>query len=83
MRTTIRLDDHLLAEARRLAADSGRTLTSVFEDALRDALARRSPRRKHTRVRLKTFKGDGMRPGADLDDSAALLEVMESRDGSA
>jgi hypothetical protein len=78
MRTTIRLDEHLLAEAKKFAAESGRTLTSVLEDALRDTLSRRSAKRKQARVRLKTIKGDGVRPGVDLDDTAALLEAMES-----
>lgn len=78
MRTTIRLDEHLLAEAKKFAAESGRTLTSVLEDALRDTLSRRSAKRKQARVRLKTIKGDGVRPGVDLDDTAALLETMES-----
>ncbi|MFI4887347.1 MAG: hypothetical protein ACHP7B_01210 [Burkholderiales bacterium] len=78
MRTTVRLDDHLLREAKKYAAESGRTLTSVLEDALRDTLARRSVQATRTRVRHKTFKGDGVRPGVDLNDSAALLEAMES-----
>ena len=76
MRTTVRLDEHLLAEAKKFAAESGRTLTAVLEDALRDALARRTIRAKRTRVRLRTFNGDGLWPGVDLDDSAALLECM-------
>ena len=78
MRTTVRLDDHVLAEAKKIAAESGRTLTSVLEDALRESLARRTVREKRTRVRLKTVSGDGVRPGVDLDDSAALLDLMES-----
>jgi hypothetical protein len=78
MRTTVRLDEHLLAEAKKLAAETGRTLTAILEDALREALARRSTPHKRARVRLKTFKGDGLRPGVDLDDSAALLDTMES-----
>lgn len=78
MRTTVRLDEHLLAEVKKYAAESGRTLTSVLEDALRDALARRLARPKRSRVRLRTCKGDGVRAGVDLDDSAALLETMES-----
>ena len=77
MRTTIRLDEHLLAEAKKLAAETGRTLTSVLEDALRDSLARRSDNAKRKRVRLRTAGGGGLLPGVDLDDSAALLETME------
>jgi hypothetical protein len=78
MRTTVRLDEHLLAAAKKYAAESGRTLTSVLEDALRDSLARRATRSRRARVRLRTFKGDGVRPGVDLDDSASLQDAMES-----
>ena len=79
MRTTVRLDDHLLREAKELAARTGRTLTAVMEDALRETLARHRARPKRPRVTLPTFKGRGLRPGVDLDDSAGLLEVMERR----
>jgi hypothetical protein len=79
MRTTVRLDDRVLAEAKKYAAETGRTLASVLEDALRETLARRSVRAKGRRpVRLRTVKGDGVRPGVDLDDTAALLALMES-----
>ena len=78
MRTTVRLDERLLAEAKKHAAETGRTLTAVLEDALRETLARRSTRVKRKPVRLKTVRGDGVRPGVDLDDTAALLDLMES-----
>ena len=78
MRTTIRLDDKLLADAKQRAAETGRTLTAVLEDALRESLARRHSESRRKRVRLKTFKGNGVQPGVDLDDSASLLDVMES-----
>jgi hypothetical protein len=78
MRTTVRFDERLLAEAKKHAAETGRTLTAVLEDALRATLARRSTRTKRKPVRLKTVKGNGVRPGVDLDDSAALLDLMES-----
>ena len=42
MRTTVKLDDRLLAGARRYAAQSGRTLTSLIDEGLRDVLARRA-----------------------------------------
>ena len=78
MRTTVRLDEHLLAEARQYAAKSGRTLTAVLEDALRETLARRRAPGKRKSVHLRTMKGSGVRPGVDLDDTASLLELMES-----
>jgi hypothetical protein len=43
MRTTIRFDEKLLVEAKKHAAETGRTLTVVLEDAPREALARRTP----------------------------------------
>ena len=77
MRTTIRLDDQLLAQAKRVAHATGRTLTAVIEDALRAALAQRRSGPKRGRVRLPTFNGGGLLPGVDLDDSASLLDAME------
>lgn len=31
-------------------------------------------------VELPTFAGDGLQPGVDLDDSAALVDLMETED---
>jgi hypothetical protein len=81
MRTTIRLEDALLAEAKQLAARTGRTLTQVIEDALREVLARQQAEPAQ-RLRLPTFRGEGTRPGVDLDDTAALIETMEEGDAA-
>jgi hypothetical protein len=80
LRTTIRLDESLLVEAKKLAAETGRTLTSVIEDALREVLARRSQTRRNKKVRFTTFGGRGLQPGVDLDNSAALLDLMDRAD---
>jgi hypothetical protein len=80
MRTTIRLDDNLLEQAKREAAKRGETLTALFERALRLALAKQPSGRKHRHVELPISKaGGGTLPGIDLDDSANLLEVLEGR----
>ncbi|MCD4748482.1 MAG: type II toxin-antitoxin system VapB family antitoxin [Thermoanaerobaculales bacterium] len=78
MRTTIQLPDELLDQARRLALDSGDTLTGVIEGALRERLARRSSPPAQP-VRLTTFGAKGLQPGVDLDDGAGLLDLMEER----
>jgi len=80
MRTTIRIEDHLLGQAKRLAAATGRTLTQVIEDALREVLARRRAPARRGEVRLRTVGGRGTQPGVDLDDSAALLDLLDRRD---
>ena len=79
MRTTIRLDDDLLREAKKLAAVTGRTLAAVVEDALREALSRRPAERRGEQVRLRTFRGRGLMSGVNLDDSASLLGMMDRR----
>lgn len=81
MRTTIRLDDPLLRQAKKHAADTRRTLTAVIEDALREALARRR-QGPSSPAKFTTFGGQGLRPGVDLDNSAALLDLLEAGDAA-
>ena len=76
MRTTIQLDDQLLAEAKQRAAQTGRTLKAMIEDALREALAHTEA----TRPQVCVPKGRGVQPGVDLDDTSSLLDLM-GRDG--
>ena len=83
MKTTIQLDDQLLLEAKQHAAQTGRTLKAVIEDALREVLARTETTWPHTRIPLKTFKGRGVQPGVDLDDTSSLLDLMERDRGPA
>jgi hypothetical protein len=80
MRTTITLPDHLFAQARRRAAETGRSLTAFIADAVRESLARRTQAREERPVRLTTFRGSGLRPGVDLDDSAALQDLIDGTD---
>jgi hypothetical protein len=79
MRTTIRLNDRLLDEARRFARRTRRTLTAVIDEALREKLGRARTRRPSASSPLPTFKGQGLQPGVDLDDTAALLDLMDGR----
>ena len=78
MRTTFRLDEHLLQDAKKLAAESGRSLTAVVEEALREMLARRKQNKKKRRPKIPTVGTGGLQPGVDLDNSAALLEIMDA-----
>ena len=83
MRTTIRLDDHLLAEAKERAARQGVTLAAVIEQALRESLGRHQEHRPNLPAKLPTWGHGGLRPGVDLDDSASLLDSMERGDDPA
>jgi plasmid stability protein len=82
MRTTIRLNDDLLAQAKVAAARSGRTLTAVFEDALRQFLSRGKKPAARQPTRLKTSGRGGLRPGVSLDSTADLLDIMDGGDAA-
>ncbi len=79
----MRLDDDLLRAVKRYAAERQLTLTAVLEQALREMLALRQKLGSRQPVRLPTFKGRGLQPGVDLDDSAALLALMERAEADA
>ncbi len=80
MRTTVRLNENLLRQAKRTAHDNGETLTSLIEQGLRLVLTRSRRPRRRKRVKLPVSRaGGGVAPGVDLNDSAALLDKMEGR----
>jgi len=78
MRTTLDLNDALLRQAKKLAADEGKTLTRVVEEALRERLAPRPRGGKPFKLKLLTKKGR-LLPGVNLADRDALYERMEGR----
>lgn len=79
MRITVRLDDDLLVRVRQHAAEERTTFTQIVDEALRDLLRRKGASAEERRLPLPTFEGRGLQPGVDLDDSAALLDLMEGR----
>lgn len=80
MRTTLQIDDHLMRAAKQAAAESGRTLTAVIEDALRLALSKSGRSAPTEKFELPVFHMGAPLPGVDLDNSAALLDLMEEGD---
>jgi hypothetical protein len=79
-RTTVRLDDALLERAKREAHRRGETLTSFIERGLRLVLAGPQKRRERPRVEIPVCRaGGGTLPGVDLDDSSALVDIIEGR----
>lgn len=76
MRTTITIKDDILKRAKKRAAEEGRTLTSLIEDALALAVTKPKPSRRG-RVELPVSKASGgVLPGIDLNRSSDLEEVM-------
>ncbi len=76
MRTTVRLSDDLLAAAKQRAAVEHTTLTALIEDSLRRTLASR-PAKEAERFAIHPFGSAKLLPGVNLDDSAALRDLMD------
>jgi hypothetical protein len=77
MRTTVDLPDHLLLEAKQLAAARRIPLTRVLEESLRAYLAAERTRERESAAIPPLPVVRGVRPvrGVDLDDTSALLEI--------
>lgn len=77
MRTTIRLDDAHLREAKADAARAGRSLNDLIAEAVR--LVIRAPTRAASARAIPVFRGGrGLRAGVSLDRNAALLDTMNA-----
>jgi hypothetical protein len=83
MRIRITINARLLAETRGRAAASGLALGAIVEDALRATLDRPANVDRGgvatvpSRPSLPVFRGSRLVAGVDLDDSAALLELIQ------
>jgi hypothetical protein len=75
MKTTLNIDDTVMAELKREAARQGRTMSEFVESALRMAL--RAPRKQPSIPPLPTFHSGGML--VDVADRDALYDTMEGR----
>jgi hypothetical protein len=78
MRTTLDIDDLVLRRAKKLAAEEGKTLTQIVEEALRERLTPRARSGKKFKLRLLTKTGRII-PGTELADRDLLYERMEGR----
>ncbi len=79
MRTTVRLDPHLMRAAKKLAADTHRTLTAVIEDALRQVITRSKTTPGPLELPISRNLG-GPLPGVDLIKTSELLDRLERSD---
>jgi hypothetical protein len=76
MKTTLNIDDTVLAELRREAAHQGRTMSEMVETAVR-LLLRAQRKRVAPLPPLPTFDGGGEL--VDITDRDALYQAMEGR----
>lgn len=78
MRTTVDINDELLIAAKKRAAETRRTLSAVLEDALR--LSLKEPFPSSAKLVIPSISMGSLMPGVELDNSAALLDLMERED---
>lgn len=82
MRTTINIDEHLLAEAKLRAARQHRTIGSILEDALRalfddESQAARPPGDRYELPRF-SYANPGLAPSVDLYDKEQMADLQGS-----
>ncbi len=75
MKTTLNIDDSVMAELKREAARQGRTMSELVETALRVSF--RAPKRRRPMADLPTFRSGGAL--VDVADRDALYQAMEGR----
>ena len=77
MKTTLDLNDQLLADAKALAAQQRTSLTRLIEEALQLRLRAKVESPKRSRVRLPVFKGrGGLATGVNPLSNKALLQAL-------
>lgn len=74
MRTTVNIDEHLLAEAKVRAARSHRSIGDIINEALRARFA--ADARPAKSVSLPTYGVPGERLLVDIDDRDAVAEAL-------
>jgi hypothetical protein len=75
MKTTLNIDDTVMAQLKREAVRQGRTMSDLVETALR--LLLRGQKARHESRSLPTFKSGGSL--VDIADREALYHAMEGR----
>lgn len=77
MKTTLDLNDQLLADAKALAARQRTSLTRLIEEGLRLRLRAQADSAKRRRVRLPAFKGrGGLVAGVNPLSNKAMFDAM-------
>jgi hypothetical protein len=73
MKTTLVIDDQIMAKLKQEAARRGKTISELVESALR--LFLRPPARSKELPKLPTFKGG--KPRVDIADREKLYEFLD------
>lgn len=75
MRTTVTLDDRLLAQLKKRAAESGASVSRLVEQAIRLLMRTPPAARRQDRFELVTFGKGGRFSRQNIDRTSALIEA--------
>ena len=82
MKTTLDISETLFSQAKRVAADRGTTFRDLVETALRLFLKKESQPVRSFKLRVHTFRGNGLVPGlAEGDWGEIRRRTYEGRGG--
>ena len=75
MRTTITLDDHLLATLKKRASESGTSVSGLIDQAVRLFVHAQPAAKRKARFDVVTFGAGGRFSKRNIDKTSALLEA--------
>lgn len=79
MRTTLNIDDELMAEAKALAVRERTTVTRLIEEGLANRVRPGAAQASTCARRLPVFDGNsGMAPGVDPRSNRSMLDAADS-----
>ena len=76
MRTTLNIDSEIMSLVKKRAAESGRTITEIVEQALRKEVSGQAPRVTRFTLRWSAVPGKAQ-TGIDIADRDSLYGAME------
>ena len=78
MKTTVRMDDHLYRRVKARAAEEGRTVAAVLEDAVRIGMDTTEPSNEEAERYFPTPLDIGsFRPGIDINSNSSILDALD------
>lgn len=77
MRTTLTVDDSIIAELKRRAHESGRSFKEVVNEALRAGLEQGGAAPQRRPYQVPTARLGPPRPGIDLDKAITVAGALE------
>jgi hypothetical protein len=77
MQITIDIGEYLLEKAKDAAAETHRSLDEFVADAILVTLDRMRRVRERGKFEVITYGSGGVFPGVDIDNTSALLDIMD------